>query len=126
MPLLNGGVYKQTYNIRTHSFDLAGLGHWENAYRNDIVVCWPEYTYADGSPYRAELGYVDLPLIFRGPYPRGTRVIMQYGVEPNAATVWYIDPKRLTNGSFDGVLQSTSAPVEDDEDAAAAGEAGDE
>lgn len=118
-PLLNGGIYKQTYDPKDQRFKMMPLGNrWENAYHNDIVVCCPEYTYTDGSPYRPELGYVDLPFLFRGPFPRGARVIVEHGADGEKATIWYIDPKRVTEKPFEGVAAPATPPDESDEESA--------
>lgn len=112
-----GGFFKRTYDPTTHRFTHASLGsRWENAYHNDIVVCLPDYTYADGSSYESELGYVDLPFLFHGPFPRGTKVILEHGVDNDKIAIWYIDPHRVTGRPVEGIVTTPAAtPIEDEE-----------
>jgi CRISPR-associated endonuclease/helicase Cas3 len=126
--LLNGGIYKQTYDDKTHRFQPERLGRWENAYRNDIIVCWPDYTYKDGSTYQPELGYVDLPFLFHGPIPLygSGKVLMQHGTDPDKIKIWYIDPKQVTPRPFEGLASSPAAPDVGDKEVVAEESEGDE
>lgn len=98
--LNSGGFFKRTYDKNKHRPVLQSLKsssrRWENGYRNDIVVCLDGFSYADGSPYDPELGYVDLPFLFHGPFPRGAKRIVEHGVDNDKFTIWYIDPENVT------------------------------
>lgn len=92
-----GGFFKRGYDKETHKPIMQPLGaRWENGYSNDIIVCLEAYCYADGSPFEDELGYVDLPLLFNGPFPRGAKLILEHGVDGDKITIWYIDPDNVT------------------------------
>lgn len=91
-----GGFFKRAYDKETHKPIMQPLGaRWENGYSNDIIVCLEAYCYADGSPFEDELGYVDLPFLFNGPFSRGAKLILEHGVDKDKITIWYIDPDNV-------------------------------
>lgn len=92
-----GGFFKRGYDKETHKPVMQSLSaRWENGYSNDIIVCLDDYRYADGNPFEDELGYVDLPFLFNGPFPRGAKLIVEHGVDKDKITIWYIDPDNVT------------------------------
>jgi len=63
------------------------------------------------------LGYVDLPFLFRGPFPRGARVIVEHGTDDDKITIWYIDPDNVTARPLETIAASSAVFTATEEEA---------
>lgn len=106
------GISRQVYDQQEKRFVLKPLAAWENGYSVDIFV-----DLSVGYNYDPELGYVELPALFHGPFRAGAKRLLQYIEGETKHIIWYLDPQDTASKPFAQLL--AGAPPEDMEPDAA-------
>lgn len=105
-------VYKRQFNAAEYKWESKTVGKWECGYKIDLIAELGSYTYEDGDLYDPELGFVDLPRLFHGPFKSRESMLLKRQEGENSSIIWYVDPEGMTLQPFEDLAAASG--VEED------------